>query len=107
MRLPFFCSRRRRTRKPCSLRFANRAFSILESLLMLLLLTVFSMVCAALWIKAPTGVDENELKWRSEGGDAMKLTPGLPAVDDPDLVPDMTSDTEIRLEKQAPAPDGR
>jgi len=83
------------------------AFTILESLLMLVLLTVFSMVCAALWIKAPTGIDEDELKWRSEGGDATKLTPALPAVDDPDLVPEMTTDTEIRLDKTAPAQGGR
>ena len=74
---------------------------------MLLLLTVFSMVCVALWIKTPTGVDVDELKWRAEGGDAMKLTPGLPAVEDPDLVPDLTSDTEIRLEKEAPSKEGR
>lgn len=74
---------------------------------MLLLLTVFSMVCVALWLKAPAEVDKAELQWRSEGGDAMKLTPGLPAVDDPALVPDMTSDTEIRLEKQAPAKESR
>ncbi len=86
---------------------APGGFTLLESAFMLVLLTVFSMVCVALWIKPPTGVDENELKWRSEGGDAMKLSPGLPAVDDPDLLPNMTSDTEIRLEKAAPAKDAR
>lgn len=91
----------------CKSRFTNQAFTTLESLVMLAMLTIFSMVCVALWIKAPTGLDENDLKWRSEGGDATKLTPGLPVVDDPDFVPEMTSDTEIRLEKQAPAPEGR
>jgi hypothetical protein len=67
---------------------------------MLVLLTAFSMVCVALWMKPPTALDEDEMKWRSEGGDALKLTPGLPAVDDPDLIPEMTSDTELKLEKE-------
>jgi hypothetical protein len=107
MRLPSFRSRHRQPGKAPAQQRADQAFTILESLLMLVLLTVFSMVCAALWIKAPAGVDEDELKWRSEGGDAMKLTPGLPAIDDPDLVPEMTSDTEIRLEKEAPAKEDR
>jgi hypothetical protein len=79
-----------------------RGFSILEALLMLGLLTVFTMVLVALWIKQPASLSEEEKRWQSSGGDASQLTPGLPTVEDPSLVPEMTSDTEIRLEKVVP-----
>lgn len=79
-----------------------RGFSILEALLMLGLLTVFTMVLVALWIKQPASLSEEEKRWQSLGGDASQLTPGLPTAEDPLLVPEMTSDTEIQLEKVAP-----
>lgn len=81
-----------------------KAFTIVESLLMLGLLTVFTMVAAALYLRQPAELNEEEAKWRSEGGDATRLSSGLPAVQDPSLAPpEMTSDTEIRLDKTAPA----
>lgn len=80
----------------------SRGFSILEALLMLGLLTIFSMVSVALWIKQPATMSEEERRWHSEGGDASQLTPGLPTTEDSPLVPEMTSDSEIRLEKEAP-----
>lgn len=81
-----------------------KAFTIVEALLMLGLLTVFAMVAAALYIRQPNELNEVEAKWRSEGGDATRLSSGLPAVQDPSLAPpEMTSDTEIQLDKTAPA----
>lgn len=79
-----------------------RGFSILEALLMLGLLTVFTMVSVALWIKQPTSMSEEERRWHAEGGDASQLTPGLPSAEDPSLIPEMTSDSEIQLEKVVP-----
>ncbi len=69
---------------------------------MLGLLTVFTMVSVALWIKQPASMSEEERRWHAEGGDASQLTPGLPSAEDPSLIPEMTSDTEIQLEKVAP-----
>lgn len=81
-----------------------KAFTIVEALLMLGLLTVFAMVAAALYIRQPAELNEDEAKWRSEGGDATRLSSGLPAVQDSSLAPpEMTSDTEIQLDKTAPA----
>lgn len=69
---------------------------------MLGLLTVFTMVSVALWIKQPTSMSEEERRWHAEGGDASQLTPGLPSAEDPSLIPEMTSDSEIQLEKVVP-----
>ena len=41
-------------------------------------------------------------KLHAEGGDASQLTPGLPSAEDPSLIPEMTSDSEIQLEKVVP-----
>jgi hypothetical protein len=85
-----------------------RAFSVIEALFMLLLLTVFTMVSAAIWIKQPSQTsDEEEVRWVSEGGDASKITPGLPLSEDPGLVPDLTPDVEITLDKAGNGKAGR
>ncbi len=80
---------------------SRRGFTVLESLLVLVLLTVLTVVSTALWIKAPASTSDEELRWMSEGGDASRLSPGLPSAEDPGLLPDMTSDTEIQLNKDA------
>ncbi len=68
---------------------------------MLGLLTVLAMVAAALWMRAPASQSEEEIEWQSRGGDATQLSPALPVARDPGLTPEMTSDTEIRLDKTA------
>jgi hypothetical protein len=83
-------------------RHLTRGFTIVESLLMLVLLTMLTMVSVALWIKKPAQSTDDDLRWSAEGGDATKLTPALPVAEDPDLAPNLNSDLESRLEKPAP-----
>ncbi|HCN29349.1 MAG TPA: hypothetical protein DIT64_11475 [Verrucomicrobiales bacterium] len=66
---------------------------------MLAILTVFSMICTAIWLKPGPMVDNEDATWKADGGDSSRLTPGLPVADDPDFLPEMSSDLEIRLEK--------
>lgn len=71
---------------------------------MLGLLTVLAMVTAALWMRAPASQSAEEREWQTRGGDATQLSPALPVARDPSLAPpEMTSDTEIQLDKTAPA----
>jgi len=79
-----------------------RGFTIVEALLMLVLLTLLTMVSIALWIKKPAESTDDDLRWSAEGGDATKLTPALPVAEDPDMVPDLSSDLESRPEKASP-----
>ena len=80
-----------------------RAFTILEALLMLSLLTALTMIAVAIWIKPPASQSVEEIEWQSRGGDATQLSPAAPVARDPRLMPEMTTDTEIRLDKTAPA----
>lgn len=83
-------------------RKTTRGFTIVEALLMLVLLTMLTMVSVALWLKKPAQTSDEDLRWNAEGGDATKLTPALPVAEDPDMVPDLSSDLESRPEKASP-----